>query len=102
MRVSHQGRLVLQAFLDMPAHELWGYQLSHACGVKPGSLYPILQRFLGAGWIRDRWEDVDEQAEGRRRRRYYILTGEGERAARAYVAANSQALRDLMPGWSAA
>ncbi len=102
MRVSHQGRLVLQAFLDLPAQELWGYQLSQATGVKPGSLYPILQRFLAAGWIRDRWEDVDEQTEGRRRRRYYVLTAEGERAARTYVATHSRALRELMPGWGAA
>jgi len=40
------------------------------------SLYPVLARMEEQGWIRGRW--VEKQ--GDRRRRYYRLTREGERA----------------------
>jgi DNA-binding PadR family transcriptional regulator len=34
-----------------------------------------------AGWITSAWEEIDESKEGRRRRRYYRLTGLGTRQA---------------------
>ena len=100
MRISHQTRLVLQAFLDAPDQDTYGFELSQAAGVKTGTLYPVLQRLVDEGWLTSRWEDVDESSAGRRRRRYYRLTAEGERTARAAVGRDKRALRDLMPGWA--
>lgn len=100
MRISHQTRLVLQAFLDAPEAETYGFQLAQTTGLKAGTMYPVLQRLLDEGWLSERWEDVDEHAAGRRRRRYYRLTAEGERHARAAVEGDSRALRSFMPGWA--
>lgn len=101
MRISHQTRLVLQAFLDRGDGETYGFELAQATGLKAGTLYPVLQRLLAEGWLTGRWEEVDEQAAGRRRRRYYRLTAEGERRAEAVVLGDTRALRGLMPGWAA-
>lgn len=98
--MTHQTRTVLQAFLDAPGEETYGYALTKASGVKAGSLYPILDRLVIEGWIEGRWEELDEHAEGRRRRRYYHLTADGARNARAAVHNDSTALRGLMPGWA--
>jgi DNA-binding PadR family transcriptional regulator len=99
MRISHQTRLVLQAFLDSPEDETYGFQLAQATGLKAGTLYPVLQRLLAEGWLAGRWEEIDERSEGRRRRRYYGLTAVGERSARSAVERDTGALRELMPGW---
>jgi PadR family transcriptional regulator PadR len=100
MRISHQTERVLQALLDGP-EETYGFALAEATGLKAGTLYPILQRLLGEGWVDARWEDIDESASGRRRRRYYRLTGRGEHCAKRAVNGQSEGLRHLMPGWSA-
>jgi len=47
------------------------------------------------GVVTASWEDIDESLEGRRRRRYYALTGEGARVAR-------RALAELQPARRAA
>lgn len=99
MRLSHQTRLVLEAFLDAPGEETYGYVLSDVTGLPAGTLYPILERLSGEGWLRSRWEDIDQRAEARRRRRYYQLTADGEQQARAVVRQDRKALRHLMPGW---
>lgn len=100
MRTSHQTRLVLQAFLDAPTEETYGFELAEATGLPSGTIYPILHRLKDAGWVTARIEEINESTEGRRKRRYYRLTGEGRRAARAAVAEQSAALRALIPGWS--
>ncbi len=100
MRVSHQTRLILQALIDAGERDTYGYELSQVSGLKPGTLYPVLHRLAAEGWLESQWEEIDERAQGRRRRRYYRLTREGERQARVNVAPQSQALRQLMPGWS--
>jgi len=100
MRITHQTRLVLQAFLDAPEEDAYGFTLSQAAGIKTGTLYPVLQRLVVEGWLSSHWEELDEHAAGRRRRRYYRLTPEGERNARAVVGDDARPLRQLMPGWS--
>jgi len=100
MRLSHQTKRVLQAFLDAPEEETYGFELARATGLKAGTLYPVLQRLLDEKWLTARWEDISEQAEGRRRRRYYRLTALGEARARAAVKEEAAGLRQLMPGWS--
>jgi PadR family transcriptional regulator PadR len=39
-------------------------------------MYPMLSRFLEAGWLEDGWEDVDATG-GRPPRRYYTVTDAG-------------------------
>ena len=85
---------VLRAFLDDPGGDHYGLGLIADSGVKAGSLYPILRRLELDGWVTDEWEDIDESEAGRRKRRYYRLSGNGEAAARAAL---SDAVRSLTP-----
>lgn len=98
-RRSHQTKLVFQAFLDSPSEETYGYALSKATGLPSGVIYPILRRIEDEGLIASRWEHVEEDGD-RRQRRFYRLTGEGRRIARAETSEEAQALRLLSPGWS--
>jgi PadR family transcriptional regulator, regulatory protein PadR len=77
---------VLAAFLEKPRDEQYGFGLMKSTGVKSGSLYPMLERLERLGWIESHDECIDEQAEGRPRRRLYRLTGLGERVGRRVVA----------------
>lgn len=99
-RVSHQTKIVLQAFLDHPEEEAYGFALAQYTGLKVGTLYPVLQRLLENKWLTARWEEIDEAAAGRRRRRYFALTSLGEARARALVRDQTTGLRHLTPGWS--
>lgn len=63
--------------------EWYGLELSKRSGLKPGTIYPILDRLLKAGWVERRWEEIDPAAEGRPRRRLYRLTRIGVPAAEA-------------------
>jgi PadR family transcriptional regulator PadR len=100
VRLSHQTKRVLQAFLDSPTEEIYGFALSQATGLKAGTLYPVLQRLRDDGWLAARWEEIDEHVEGRRRRCYYRLTAAGEGRARIAVSKETDGLRTLMPGWT--
>src|SRR5687767_2380906 len=100
MRISHQTALLFQVFLDAPGQETWGFALARASGLPSGTIYPILRRLEDARLVTSRWEDIDESGEGRRRRRYYRLTGDGQRVAREVTAPKRAALRSLSPGWS--
>jgi DNA-binding PadR family transcriptional regulator len=73
---------VLGALLQQADTETYGLEIVKASGLEPGTIYPILQRLRGAGWITDRWEDADiAHAENRPPRRYYRLTLEGRARA---------------------
>lgn len=73
---------VLGALLDRPDTELYGLEIVRASGLEPGTIYPILQRLRGAGWVSDRWEDPEPaHTEGRPPRRYYRLTMQGRARA---------------------
>jgi DNA-binding PadR family transcriptional regulator len=76
-------QLVLEALLGDPQRELYGLEIGEAAGLRSGTVHPILARLEGYGWLESHWEDVDPSAEGRPARRYYKLTAEGARAARA-------------------
>ena len=98
---------VLAALLADPLGEHYGLELSRAAGLPSGTIYPILTRLQSAGWLTSAWEEIDEAAEGRRRRRYYCLTGTGREQARAAVAQHTRALRPVLgdhlePGGSSA
>jgi PadR family transcriptional regulator PadR len=84
--LSYSSLVVLRALLDGGGSPQYGLALIKTTGVRAGALYPILSRFEREGWIEGSWEAIDESAEGRRKRRYYLLTGVGERAAREELA----------------
>ena len=73
---------VLGALLEHAGTELYGLEIVRSSGLEPGTIYPILQRLRGAGWVSDRWEDPEPaRDEGRPPRRYYRLTTEGRARA---------------------
>jgi DNA-binding PadR family transcriptional regulator len=59
-------------------------------GLASGSLYPILVRLERAEWLVGAKEDIDPRAAGRPPRRYFKLTGLGERVARQRLAELAQ------------
>jgi PadR family transcriptional regulator, regulatory protein PadR len=73
---------VLGALLERPDTELYGLEIVRASGLEPGTIYPILQRLRGAGWVSDRWEDPEPgRTAGRPPRRHYRLSVEGRARA---------------------
>lgn len=85
IRLSLQTLKVLRAILEAPSAEWYGRELAGAAGLRSGTMYPILARLEGAGWLQSRWESVDPAVEGRPRRRLYRFTATGQPAARAAV-----------------
>lgn len=83
-RLSPQATAVLDALASDGAW-LHGYELSRRTQVRPGTLYPLLERLASRGLLESRWEDAPEA--GRPRRHAYRITAEGnrERVARAKV-----------------
>jgi|ERR1700722_5096518 len=69
--------LVLRSLLGQPNGQHYGMQIAEGTGIKSGVLYPILTRLESDGLIEGQWEDIDESAAGRRRRRWYRLTDDG-------------------------
>lgn len=75
--------LVLSLLEDQPRH---GYDICKMIEVRSGgaltfhvtSLYPLLHRLEGDGWIEGKWVERADQ----RRRRYYKLTAAGRQVLR--------------------
>jgi PadR family transcriptional regulator PadR len=91
-RMTLQTQAVLAVLLE---RETWGFELSKESGLPAGTIYPILQRLTGAGWVTSRWEQAESaQEEGRPPRRYHALTTEGRaRATNALTEAASHRSR---------
>jgi DNA-binding PadR family transcriptional regulator len=84
---------VLSVILSDPYAERYGLELSKRSGLKPGTIYPILNRLLKAGWLERRWEEIDPVVESRPRRRLYRLTMLGAPAARRALDEHLASLR---------
>ena len=85
---------VLQAMLDDAAVPRYGLQISKQAGLETGTLYPIMARLEGVGWVESSWEDPELGVrEGRPRRRYYQLTRDGAEQSRLALAEISR-IRD--------
>lgn len=82
MRRTATTMRLLSALLREPTREHYGYALLKATNMKSGSLYPLLERLEGIGWITGEWED---RVDGRPPRRYYRLTADGQRSAREFL-----------------
>jgi PadR family transcriptional regulator, regulatory protein PadR len=79
-----QTQLTLRALLAYPGREMYGLQVITATGLRSGVVYPILARFEGRGWLESRWETLPAAGDLKRPpRRYYRLTDDGARHARA-------------------
>ena len=85
-RMTTQTLAVLKQFLDAPAQHQYGLDLARRAGLKSGTIYPLLARLERDGLLTSAWERIDPHTEGRRPRRYYVLTGAGEVAAREALA----------------
>lgn len=81
-RITRQLEEIVKALAKDPTAEWSGSQIARLSGLKSGTLYPALLRMHRFGWVTWRWEDIDPSEAKRPRRRFYKLTGEGERAVR--------------------
>jgi DNA-binding PadR family transcriptional regulator len=98
--MTTQTLAVLSAMLSDPDTEWYGLELSNRSGIKPGTIYPILDRLLKAEWLERRWEEIDPTIEGRPRRRLYSLTGIGMPAAQRALDEHLVSLRRPGPAQS--
>lgn len=76
---------VLDVLMAVPGHAHYGLEIAREAGLSSGTTYPILARLERDGWLTSAWEQIDPVVEGRRPRRYYRLTGLGERSASAIL-----------------
>jgi len=74
---------VLEALAGDPETDRYGLEIMALTGLPSGTVFPILARFEGLGWLESGWEDVDPKSAGRPARRYYHLTEGGLHATRA-------------------
>lgn len=81
-RMTIPTRLVLQVMLSSPGSHWYGLEIGREAGLRSGTIHPILARLERRGWITSEWEEIDPKTEGRPRRRYYQLTGQGVVSAR--------------------
>jgi len=81
-RMTTQTLKVLSTLLSDPEADWYGLELCKRAQLKPGTIYPTLDRLVKVEWLERRWEDIDPATEGRPRRRLYRLTGVGAPAAR--------------------
>lgn len=85
-RLTRPTALVLEFLLECRrngAGETWGFEISRSTGLKGGTVYPLLNKLLGDGWVDSRWEDTDEAGP---RRRMYRLTSAGAAEAATLLA----------------
>jgi DNA-binding PadR family transcriptional regulator len=103
LRMTLQTQLVLRALLEDPAAQRYGLELCELAGLPSGTIYPILARLEGAGWVDSAWEDpAVHEAAGRPRRRFYRITEDGAEQARAALAHAYRARKRPLPGWAVA
>jgi len=81
-----QTQAILAALLRDAATPHYGLEMAKSAGLPSGTIYPILARLEKAGWIKSEQENINPKVAGRRARRYYTLTAEGEQVARAEIA----------------
>ena len=95
VRLTHATALTLQALASGSRH---GFQIMEVTGLASGTVYPVLRRLEQEHAVQSVWEDADEaSAAGRRRRRVYGLTAEGQvlaERARARLAETQRVLTE--------
>jgi PadR family transcriptional regulator PadR len=81
--------------------ELSGAQIAKLAKLSSGTMYPILYRLEGCGWLASRWETDDPSELGRPRRRFYKITGVGAKRMSAISRQLSPAKSMLSPAFGA-
>jgi DNA-binding PadR family transcriptional regulator len=78
------GITSLQILAAVRAGDAYGLDIVTRTGLPSGTVYPTLGRLKRSGLVRSRWEDQRAaDREGRPRRKYYELTGDGVKALEA-------------------
>jgi DNA-binding PadR family transcriptional regulator len=77
--------VLMNASPDDPS---WGLRLCELTGLGSGTVYPVLDRLMKAGWIADSWEDPSPP--DRPRRRFYELTSTGREQYTAAIRARDE------------
>jgi PadR family transcriptional regulator, regulatory protein PadR len=88
---------VLKVFLEDPDQSRYGFELMKLTGLASGSLYPMLARLEGAGWLTKGKESIDPRTAGRPARTHYTITGAAASAARIQLAELSERYRPPTP-----
>lgn len=83
--MTPQTQAVLYEF-HVSREALWGGDIAERTKLPQGTVYPILQRLLAAGWLSDKRERGDAGSKGRRLRRYYRLTAKGKKVVAGFFA----------------
>jgi PadR family transcriptional regulator len=96
-RMTLQVKHVLRSMLSDPSREWYGLELCDLTDLPAGTMYPILARLEGCGWLESRWESTAEQtAAGRPLRRYYQFSRDGAETARAALALSRRPKASLL------
>jgi len=74
-RVTDATLDVLEVLLH-GGRDLYGLKIAKAAGRPTGSVFPILTKLEGCGWVVSEWETGDPAARGPRRR-FYELSPDG-------------------------
>lgn len=85
MRITKPLLAVLDALLGAENYEMHGWAIMKNTGKAGPTIYKLLERLTGAGWVEWRWEELRGD-EARPRRRYYRLTGLGVTRAEGVLA----------------
>jgi PadR family transcriptional regulator, regulatory protein PadR len=93
--LSTPARALLAALLAAGGRWSYGYELATLTGIKSGTLYPLLVRLEGQGYLEAEWQAP--AAVGRPPRHAYRLTAAGRQLAYAEVAATAQPAE--VAGW---
>lgn len=79
-RLTRTATRTLLAFLEAPRSWRYGYDLMKVADLSSGTLYPLLARLAGDGWLESRWEESERP--GKPPRQLYRLTATGRIQAR--------------------
>jgi PadR family transcriptional regulator, regulatory protein PadR len=79
--MTRQTLALIRALMSHASEWTYGYDLSRESGLKSGTLYPMLIRFAGRGWLESEWR----HEEGEKPRHMYRLTAHGRSGARLAI-----------------
>jgi PadR family transcriptional regulator, regulatory protein PadR len=92
-QMSIQTLAILAVLLADTSQQLYGLEIAKTAGLASGTIYPALARLEREGFLESEREDIDPSVAGRRPRRYYRLTGEGERVGSAQLRSTARKLQ---------
>jgi PadR family transcriptional regulator PadR len=98
LKITTGTAAVLQAFLDDPTQERYGYDLMKLTGFASGKLYPILAKLDAAGYL-ERHREPDPEP-GRPVRYNYKITPDGIAFARHGIAELHRQLGSVRQTWT--